>query len=262
MLAEARGFRVGLTLAHQNLAQLPAGVARGHQHQRPQQDHVLGQSRRRHPPGPPHPARTQPARPGPPRRLPRRRPPAASRRRNPRLHPHHPTAAVPQATTGHRRTASGRATTATDRDQAASTHPTACQVAVPQPYGGTPGPRRRVRRARSTPPLEPAAARAELPREALHAHLSAPIHNLSTQRNCCPEQRIPDRRAQRAHAASRCCSTTLEGTRMPVPSLPVLPAVCAADRVSIPVPATTSAAAGLPQLLRPSGQRANVETAA
>ena len=63
------------------------------QHQRPQQDHVLGQSRRRQPPGPPHPARTRPARPGPPGRLPRRRPAAAPRRRNPRVHPHHPAAA-------------------------------------------------------------------------------------------------------------------------------------------------------------------------
>ena len=49
---------------------------------------------------------------------------------------------------------------------------------------------------------------------------------------------------------------------MPVPSPRVLPAACAADRVSIPVPATTSAAAGLPRLLRPSGQQADVETAA
>ena len=47
---------------------------------------------------------------------------------------------------------------------------------------------------------------------------------------------------------------------MPVPSLRVLPAVYAADGVSTPVAATTSAPAGLPQLLRPSGQQANVET--
>ena len=38
MLAEARGFRLSLTLAHQHLAQLPPGAARGHRHQRPQQD--------------------------------------------------------------------------------------------------------------------------------------------------------------------------------------------------------------------------------
>jgi cellulose biosynthesis protein BcsQ len=42
----------------------------------------------------------------------------------------------------------------------------------------------------------------------------------------------------------------------------VLPAVCAVDRVSIPVPPTASAADGLAQLLEPSGQQANVEAAA
>jgi hypothetical protein len=49
---------------------------------------------------------------------------------------------------------------------------------------------------------------------------------------------------------------------MPVPSPRVLPADWAADRVSMPVPPTASAAAGLPRLLRPSGEQAKVETAA
>ena len=93
MLAEARGFRVGLTLAHQNLAQLPAELREG----------INTNARNKimfsvSPDDATHLARhTLPelgaARPGPPRRLPRRCPAAASRRRNPRLHPHHPTAA-------------------------------------------------------------------------------------------------------------------------------------------------------------------------
>jgi hypothetical protein len=49
---------------------------------------------------------------------------------------------------------------------------------------------------------------------------------------------------------------------MTVPSLRMLPAAYLADRGSIRVPATASAAAGPPQRLRPSGQQANVETAA
>jgi hypothetical protein len=49
---------------------------------------------------------------------------------------------------------------------------------------------------------------------------------------------------------------------MSVPSPRVLPAAYAADRVSIPVLPTTSAAAGLPHLLRPSGLHAKMETAA
>ena len=60
MLAEARGFRVGLTLAHQNLAQLPAELREGINTNARNKIMFYGQSRRRHPPGPPHPARTRP----------------------------------------------------------------------------------------------------------------------------------------------------------------------------------------------------------
>ena len=93
MLAEARGFRVGLTLAHQNLAQLPPELREG----------INTNARNKimfsvSPDDATHLARhTLPelgrARPGPPGRLPRRRPAAAPRRRNPRVHPHHPAAA-------------------------------------------------------------------------------------------------------------------------------------------------------------------------
>ena len=114
ILAEARGLRLSLTLAHQNLAQLPRELREGISSQRPQQDLLHRRPGRRPRPGPPHPPPTGRARPRPPRRLPRRRPPGQPRRRNPRVHPAHPTPPAPTAPSP----AAGP-TTSTDLDQPA-----------------------------------------------------------------------------------------------------------------------------------------------
>ena len=90
LLAEARAYRLSITMAHQNLAQLPPDLAAGisanarsqviftasPEDARALERHTL-----------PEPGR---ARPGPPRRLPGRRPPRHRRRRNPRVHLPHP----------------------------------------------------------------------------------------------------------------------------------------------------------------------------
>ena len=90
LLAEARAYRLSITMAHQNLAQLPPDLAAGisanarsqviftasPEDARALERHTL-----------PEPGR---ARPGPPRRLPGRRPPRHRRRGNPRVHLPHP----------------------------------------------------------------------------------------------------------------------------------------------------------------------------
>ena len=97
LLAEARGLRLSLTLAHQNLAQLPPELRAGiTANARNKIIFTVGaddaRDLARH---------TQPAprrlRPGPPRRLPRRRPPGRPRRPHPRVHPAHPPAAATAA---------------------------------------------------------------------------------------------------------------------------------------------------------------------
>ena len=97
MLAEARGFRLSMTLAHQHLAQLPRELREGMSTNArnkiffnvgPDDARELARHTQ------PHAGRP---RPGPPRRLPRRRPPGPRRRGDPRLHPAHPPAARPAA---------------------------------------------------------------------------------------------------------------------------------------------------------------------
>ena len=94
LLAEARAYRLSITMAHQNLAQLPPDLAAGisanarsqviftasPEDARALERHTL-----------PEPGRP---RPGPPRRLPGRRPPRHRRRRNPRVHLPHPAPAA------------------------------------------------------------------------------------------------------------------------------------------------------------------------
>ena len=93
MLAEARAYRLSITMAHQNLAQLPADLRAGisanarsqviftasPEDARDLERHTL-----------PEPGRPRPV---PPRRLPGRRPARRRRRRDPRVHPAHPAAA-------------------------------------------------------------------------------------------------------------------------------------------------------------------------
>ena len=93
MLAEARAYRLSVTMAHQNLAQLPAGPAAGDLRERPLPGHLLGVAGRRPRPGTPHRPGTDRPRPVPPGRLPGRRPAGRRPRRDPRLHPAHPAAA-------------------------------------------------------------------------------------------------------------------------------------------------------------------------
>ena len=90
LLAEARAYRLSITMAHQNLAQLPPDLAAGisanarsqviftasPEDARALERHTL-----------PEPGRPRPV---PPRRLPGRRPPRHRRRGNPRVHLPHP----------------------------------------------------------------------------------------------------------------------------------------------------------------------------
>ena len=100
ILAEARAYRLSITMAHQNLAQLPPDLAAGisanarsqviftvsPEDARDLERHTL--------PGPGRP------RPVPPRRLPGRRPARRRRRRNPRLHLPHPARCRPPSPAG------------------------------------------------------------------------------------------------------------------------------------------------------------------
>ena len=74
MLAEARGFRLGLVLAHQDLAQLPTRPSPRHLRQRPHEDLLHRRPGRRPRAVQAHHPRAGRARPRPPRRPHRRRP--------------------------------------------------------------------------------------------------------------------------------------------------------------------------------------------
>ena len=78
MLAEARGFRLGLVLAHQDLAQLPNDIAAAVSANARDEAVLQRRPRRRAGTVPPHQTRTGRTRPRPPRRL-HRRGPAAGR---------------------------------------------------------------------------------------------------------------------------------------------------------------------------------------
>ena len=86
MLAEARAYRLAVTMAHQNLAQLPPGPAPGHQRERPLPGRLQRVPRGRPGPGAPHRPRADRPRPVPPGRLPGRRPARRQQRRDARLH--------------------------------------------------------------------------------------------------------------------------------------------------------------------------------
>ena len=92
-------FAVSITLAHQTCASCPASCARDLR-QRPQQDLLLRRAGRRPRPGPPHPPRTRRTRPRPTSTRFHAAARLSSRRRNPRLHPHHPPPPHPAAPRG------------------------------------------------------------------------------------------------------------------------------------------------------------------
>ena len=86
MLAEARAYRLAVTMAHQNLAQLPPDLRQGISRQRPLPGHLQRLPRGRPRPGTPHRPGTDRPRPVPPGRLPGRRPARRQQRRDARLH--------------------------------------------------------------------------------------------------------------------------------------------------------------------------------
>ncbi|WP_226962443.1 TraM recognition domain-containing protein [Streptomyces sp. C8S0] len=94
MLAEARGYRLSMLLAHQHLAQLPATYAKASP-PTPATRSSSTPPRRRGRPRTPHPAHPGRTRPRTPRPVPGRRSPVDRRRGVHRLHPHHPPATVP-----------------------------------------------------------------------------------------------------------------------------------------------------------------------
>ena len=92
MLAEARAYRLSVTMAHQNLAQLPPDLRQGISRERPLPGHLQRLARGRRRPGAPHRPGADRPRPVPPGRLPGRRPAGGRQRRAARLHPADPPA--------------------------------------------------------------------------------------------------------------------------------------------------------------------------
>ena len=86
MLAEARAYRLAVTMAHQNLAQLPPDLRQGISRERPLPGHLQRLPRGRPRPGAPHRPGADRPRPVPPGRLPGRRPAGGRQRRDARLH--------------------------------------------------------------------------------------------------------------------------------------------------------------------------------
>ena len=94
MLAEARAYRLSVVMAHQDLAQLPRGPARGHLGQRPLPGHLLRQPRGRPSARTAHPPAAGRPRPVPPRRLAGRGPAGRRIGRAGRVHAAHRAAAA------------------------------------------------------------------------------------------------------------------------------------------------------------------------
>ena len=92
MLAEARAYRLAVTMAHQNLAQLPPDLRQGISANARSQVIFTVSPRGRPRPGTPHRPGADRPRPVPPGRLPGRRPARRRQRRDPRLHLPHPAA--------------------------------------------------------------------------------------------------------------------------------------------------------------------------
>ena len=140
--AEARGYRLSLVLAHQNLATTAPRNRGGDLRELPQQDLLHLLAGRRPGPRPTHPARTRRVRPVPPRRLHRRRPPRRQRGRDTGVHPRHQPATTDR---GQRRGDPGPLRPAHRR---APTH---------RPTGQRPAGRAAPRRRPARPPVRPAA---------------------------------------------------------------------------------------------------------
>ena len=102
MLAEARGYRLSMVLAHQHLGQLPKELREAVSANARTKVVVLHVPRGRPRPRTPRRPRAHRARPVPPRRLHRRRPPRRRRRGDPRLHPAHPAGAARRRRPGRR----------------------------------------------------------------------------------------------------------------------------------------------------------------
>ncbi len=105
MLAEARAYRLAVTMAHQNLAQLPPDLRQGISANARSQVIFSVSPGGRPRPGAPHRPRADRPRPVPPGRLPGRRPARRQQRRDARLHVPHPAAPAARPRPGTARSA-------------------------------------------------------------------------------------------------------------------------------------------------------------